>query len=100
MKRIDRERRVVAMMIEMYCHSHHGIRQGTCAQCSQLLNYALTRLARCPQGDGKRSCRKCPVHCYRSDRREQIREVMRYAGPRMLWTHPGDALVHLYYELR
>ena len=28
---------------------------------------------------------KCPVHCYQRDRREQAREVMRYAGPRMVW---------------
>lgn len=100
MKRIDRERQVVTVMIEMYCHGVHGTQSGLCPDCSRLMNYALTRLARCPQGDAKKSCRKCDVHCYRPDRREEIRAVMRYAGPKMMFRHPLDAFIHLYYEFR
>jgi hypothetical protein len=37
----------------------------------------------------------CPVHCYQPRMRESIREVMRYAGPRMLTRHPFLAVAHL-----
>jgi hypothetical protein len=39
-------------------------------------------------------CVKCPVHCYQRFRREQVKAVMRYAGPRMLWRHPILSLRH------
>ena len=43
--------------------------------------------------------KKCPVHCYRPEMREQIRKVMLWAGPRMIWYHPVDAIRHLIREL-
>jgi hypothetical protein len=59
------------------------------------LDYARTRLRKCPFQEGKTTCAKCPIHCYKPDRREKIRAVMRYAGPRMLVRHPILALLHL-----
>ena len=41
------------------------------------------------------SSARCPVHCYRPGMREAVREVMRYAGPRMVVRHPVLALRHL-----
>jgi len=35
------------------------------------------------------------VHCYKPERRKQIQQVMRYAGPRMLRSHPLLAIRHL-----
>jgi hypothetical protein len=94
-KRIGRERRTVEAMIRLYCADHHGARAGLCESCAELRDYALERLARCPFQDGKTTCAKCPVHCYRPARREEIRIVMRYAGPRMILRHPLLALWHL-----
>jgi uncharacterized protein (DUF2249 family) len=34
------------------------------------------------------------VHCYQRDRRDQIKNVMRHAGPRMIWHHPILSLGH------
>jgi hypothetical protein len=34
------------------------------------------------------------VHCYKPDRREQVRQVMRWAGPRLAFRHPWLALMH------
>ena len=39
-------------------------------------------------GDDKPTCANCKVHCYSEAMRERVRDVMRYAGPRMLWRHP------------
>ena len=71
-----------------------------CPECAALLDYALRRLDSCRFGNGKPSCRKCPVHCYRADMRERIRTVMRWAGPRMIFRHPIAATRHLLRELR
>jgi hypothetical protein len=66
-----------------------------CAACEGLLEYARERLDRCPFQERKTTCVNCAVHCYRAERREQIRDVMRYAGPRMLWRHPILTIWHL-----
>ena len=63
--------------------------------CAELLDYATRRLERCVFGDAKPTCANCVVHCYSADMREQIRMVMRWAGPRMLLRHPILAIPHL-----
>ena len=82
-------------MIGLYCRNHHSAGYGLCEQCQELQEYALQRLQRCPFQEGKTTCAKCPVHCYKPEMRERIRSVMRYAGPRMLYTQPIMALQHL-----
>ena len=67
---------------------------------AELLAYARARLSRCPYQEGKTTCARCPVHCYRPAMRARIRRVMRYAGPRMLTRHPLLALRHLIDGLR
>lgn len=66
-----------------------------CAECAELLRYAEKRRAFCPK-DPKPFCSYCDTHCYKPDMREQVREVMRYAGPRsMLHGHAVDGIKHL-----
>ena len=43
----------------------------------------------------KTFCANCKVHCYKPEMREQIRQVMRFSGPRMLLYHPFLAIWHL-----
>lgn len=108
--RIRREKKTVALMIALYCRNIHGGRrsnnpaqpqaaQGTraplCAECAELHRYAEQRLDRCRFGEGKTTCLACPVHCYAAVQRERIRQVMAYAGPRMLWSHPLLTVLHL-----
>jgi hypothetical protein len=94
-RRIVREKKTVEAMIRLYCADHHGTRYGLCEACAELRDYALQRLERCPFQEGKTTCAKCPVHCYRPAQREEIRIVMRYAGPRMIRRHPILALWHI-----
>ncbi len=63
--------------------------------CEALFEYASYRLLKCPYGEQKPTCRNCPVHCYTKDMREQMHEVMRFAGSRMLLRHPVLAFHHL-----
>lgn len=97
--RLDREKRTVEAMIKLYCRRRHGSRQ-LCAECRELRDYALLRLDKCLFGEGKTTCAKCRVHCFKPEMRERIRGVMRYSGPRMLYRHPAMALCHLLDGLR
>ena len=95
--RIRRERTTVRAMVAMYCrrrHHHHG-GPGLCDVCSELADYADQKLDRCPYGGEKPACVMCPIHCYQPEPRERMREVMRFAGPRMMWRHPYLAIRHL-----
>jgi hypothetical protein len=93
-KRLAREWNTVAAMIVCYCRGHHATTDGLCPECQELADYAALRLERCRFGPEKPVCAKCPVHCYQRARREQVKTVMRYAGPRMLWQHPILSLRH------
>lgn len=82
-------------MVGIYCSAHH--RDGPenlCENCRQFLDYADVRLDKCPYGEEKPTCSNCPIHCYKPERREQAKAIMRYAGPRMLLKHPILAIAH------
>lgn len=95
-RRRRREAKTLTAMVGLYCHGHHGTDcSHLCTECQSLLDYAITRLTRCPYGALKPTCADCPIHCYKPQQRQQIRNVMRYAGPRMLLRHPILAVLHL-----
>lgn len=90
----ESEKKVVTIMIHMYCRSKHGNKDAVCHECEELKNYALSRLEHCPYGENKPTCNTCPIHCYRRDMKARIKEVMRFSGPRMLFVHPIETLEH------
>jgi len=92
-RRLAREWKTVHEMIHIYCRDQHGGR--LCRDCQDLTCYVSLRLEHCRFAEEKPTCAKCPVHCYQRDRREQIKAVMRYSGPPMLWEHPWLSLRHL-----
>jgi Nitrous oxide-stimulated promoter len=99
--RLGREFRTMRCMVEIYCADHHVAGRGVlCPDCEQFLAYAGRRLEKCPYGEDKPVCAKCPIHCYKHAQREQARAIMRYAGPRMLLSHPWLSLTHMFDKLR
>ena len=86
-------------MIRLYCRKHHKEydRQTgrLCPVCQQLSDYAKMRSEKCPFMEKKTFCSNCKVHCYKPEMREKIRQVMRFAGPRMLLHHPILAMWHV-----
>lgn len=83
-------------MMLIYCHHHHDTRGETlCDECSALLSYANARIDKCTFLPDKPTCKNCVVHCYAPQKREAIKEVMRYAGPRMLLRAPILTIRHL-----
>lgn len=100
-KRLAREYATIRKMVTIYCADHHaGTPDCPCQECRAFLYYAGQRLERCPYGQGKPACAKCPVHCYKRHQRLQARSIMRYAGPRMLLRHPWATLRHSFDKLR
>jgi len=93
--RLHREYRTLRAMAGIFCHDIHGEDDGLCDECRDLLEYATRRLDRCVFGDDKPTCANCTVHCYSRDMRERVRDVMRYAGPRMLLRHPWLGISHV-----
>lgn len=85
--RINREKRIVAIMIQLYCRRKEGNKE-LCESCKELLNYANSRLNHCPFEEHKSSCKKCLIHCYKPEMRYRMKNVMRFSGPLMIIYHP------------
>ena len=93
--RIRRELKTVRVMIEIYCRGQHRAGDELCRDCQELWDYARTRVERCPFGSDKPTCANCTVHCFRREMRDRIRDVMRYAGPKMPTRHPVLSIFHV-----
>jgi len=89
--RLEQEHETINTMIRMYCKHFH---------CSDLFQYAEERLRGCQFGEDKPTCDTCTVHCYKPNMREEIRTVMRYAGPRMVYKHPIMGFRHLFRKMK
>ena len=103
-----REKEMVSDMILLYCRKQHkSMRKITglgktdlCPECADLEAYARMRSDKCPFMETKTFCSACKVHCYKPAMREQIRAVMRWAGPRMLPVHPVLSIKHVAVTLK
>lgn len=91
-KLLENEIKTARAMIAMFCRRHHG--PELCGQCRELMEYVEQRLKKCTFGPGKPACSKCGIHCYQPQMRARIREVMRFAGTRMVLTHPVLSFRH------
>ncbi|MBF0105614.1 MAG: nitrous oxide-stimulated promoter family protein [Deltaproteobacteria bacterium] len=102
--RLYREIKTIGAMVTIYCKDkHRGCWQPGCRicdECQAIINYATHRTLKCPLKKDKPACRYCTIHCYEENYRRRVREIMSYAGPRMLWRHPLLALLHLWDEHR
>ena len=94
-KKRARELKTMRKMIAIYCRGKHSAGEELCPQCTELQEYASQRIAHCPHMESKTFCSVCPTHCYSPERREEIRCIMRYSGPRMLLYAPRLALWHI-----
>lgn len=102
-KHWNREKKLIPIMIQIYCRGKHKAERGElqlsknepCPKCKELTEYALFRLEKCPFKKNKGFCSYCKIHCYKPEYRSQIKEVMRYSGPRMIFSHPIFAFSHV-----
>ena len=96
MTKIEREKRTIELMINIYCKKKHKNKE-LCDECRELLEYAHKRLSYCKFGEEKTTCGKCPIHCYKKDMKEKVKKVMRFSGPRLIIYNPVELIRHLTY---
>ncbi len=92
--RMQREAATIKVMVGIYCKHHHQLNVADCPECSEIQNYALDRLHYCPYQEGKTSCKKCPLHCYKPNMKDEVKRIMRFSGPRMALRHPILTIFH------
>lgn len=97
MTKVEREKKTIALMINIYCKKKHKSKDGLCEECQELLNYANTRLSNCKFGEEKTTCGKCPIHCYKKDMKKKVKQVMKFSGPRLILYNPIEVIRHLFY---
>lgn len=114
-RQLRRDLRTVARFVEVYCHGRHpdalkrafwlpkwdvvamiGRCPRLCDACRRLLAHAFVKRIHCPM-DPKPACKHCPTHCYHPAHRETIRQVMKYAGPRLILRGRLDYLYHMFF---
>lgn len=93
-KRIQREIKTIEKMIQIY-EKAHPTSADSPEQYQKLYDYAINRLEKCRYGEQKPACKQCPIHCYQPKMREQMKLIMRWSGPKMLFHHPILAIRHL-----
>lgn len=105
-RRARRDEKTLYAMASIFCSAHHvasddpgASLQGLCPACAATIAYSIERTQRCPH-DHKGNCEDCDIHCYRPEERARIREIMAYAGPRMLTKHPILTFFYLKKKLR
>ena len=94
MNKIEREKKTITMMVELFCRKK--LRKEEMPQeYAEFQQYAYARLDHCRFGEKKTSCKRCPIHCYSKTRRQQAKLIMRWSGPRMLLYSPMAAIRHM-----
>lgn len=99
MGRIEKEKDTIKLMINIYCNKKHKTKvdsKGLCDECTELLEYANKRLSLCKFGENKSSCSRCPIHCYKKDMRQKVKEVMKFSGPRLIIYNPIELIRHMF----
>jgi hypothetical protein len=97
---LEEEKKILKIMIQLYCNKKHDTKQELCEECNDLLSYAYKRLDNCQFGINKGTCGKCKIHCYKPDMREKIVAVMRFSGPRMLYHNPVVVFKHFFKSVK
>lgn len=90
--KLEKEKKISFLMIDLYYKKHKHL---SAAECQEMKDYVAVRLAKCPYGENKTFCSNCKIHCYKSEMREKIKEIMRFSGPRMIFYHPILAIKHV-----
>jgi len=101
--------KIIISFVRVYCGLKHGNLEEValpadvaplfgkglrlCADCRDLVAYALEKRRKCPL-DPKPSCKRCHIHCYSKDYRARIREIMAFSGRRMVMRGRLDYLWH------
>jgi hypothetical protein len=66
-----------------------------CPQCFEMVVRAEKHASRCPHMAYKTFCHSCPLPCYSKSHLEEIAQMMRFSGPRLMLHNPLIALRYI-----
>ncbi len=89
----EMEKNTIEAMTRLYCRYLHKSAE-LCKNCRSVLEYGFKRIDHCTFGPEKPACNDCKVHCFSAEMREEVKKIMRYSGPKMIYMHPVMALYH------
>lgn len=102
--------RLIGKFVEVYCAGKHtgaehvpvalpgGLGdRSLCPECRLFLEYAIVKRLKCPLEAEKPSCKHCRIHCYDKTHREKVREIMSYAGRKLMMRGRVDYLWHYFF---
>lgn len=109
-KQQKKDIRLIGKFVEVYCSGKHPGSEHTCValpadlgervvcpECASFLEYAVTKRLKCPLEAEKPTCKHCRIHCYDKLRREKVREVMSYAGRKLMMRGRIDYIWHYFF---
>ena len=101
---------LIGKFVEVYCSGKHGAtarlpltlpaglgERTLCPECSSFLGYAVDKRLKCPLEAEKPTCKHCRIHCYDQLHREKVREIMSYAGRKLMMRGRLDYLWHYFF---
>ncbi|MCL2479397.1 MAG: nitrous oxide-stimulated promoter family protein [Treponema sp.] len=111
----DKDTELVGRFTEWFCRARHtncpkslleseGVLAGVyrnrapllCTECADFMRYAESRTRNCPLNP-KPFCSVCEIKCYNQPMGEYSRSIMRYSGPRSVFSvYWIDALRYLF----
>lgn len=68
-----------------------------CDECIEFMQYAIVKRFKCPLEAEKPSCKHCRIHCYATEQRAKVRQIMAWSGRRMLLRGRLDYLYHYFF---
>jgi hypothetical protein len=105
-----RDIRLLGKFVEVYCAGKHGellrsdypLPEGLgqrilCSECREFMAYAISRRQSCPLESEKPTCKNCRIHCYAAPERAKVREIMSFAGRRLMMRGRLDYLWHYFF---
>jgi len=96
-KQQKKDIRLIRKFVEIYCAGkQHSAEQHLCPECATFLEYAIAKRLKCPLEAEKPTCKHCRVHCYDTLHREKMREIMSYAGRKLVMRGRLDYLWHYF----
>lgn len=93
--KISSKKSTISFMINLYCKNHHNSQNNPCKSCKELIAYSHEKIEKCPNLDSDLTCGNCEIHCYNQEMQQEIRKIMKYSGPRMIFHQPITAIKHL-----
>lgn len=98
MDNIEKDRRTLEAIGRIYCQGNHASCEkdasGMCPECRAAIEQTLARTEVCPHNH-EGNCQDCTTPCHRGEAKQQIKNIMRYAAPRMIFRHPFMTLEYL-----